>query len=298
MGRLDELERKFGATADESMGKGRGTGAPRTTAAAASAVPARLQGVVRARDVAAIPVAMVGPDPDQPREEFEPESLGRLAESMKSKGQLQPIRVRWDEPAQLYRIVCGERRWRAARMAGLASITAVIVESEFSAAETLTFQLIENALREDLRPIEQARAYRKLMDANGWKVTRVAEELAVHHGTISRALALLDLPVSIRGQVEQGTLSPATAYEISKADPDAQEDLAACAAHEKLTRSEVVEAVRAGGTARAKPRKAEYRAPNRVKLSASIPAELGDDALAAALRSWLKDLARSRSEAA
>jgi ParB family chromosome partitioning protein len=84
--------------------------------------------------------------------------------------------------------------------------------------ERLAIQLVENALREDLRPVEQARAYRSLMDARGWTMTDLAAELSVHQTSVSRALALLDLPCTVQEQVEQGALPPATAYEISKAE--------------------------------------------------------------------------------
>ena len=76
-------------------------------------------------------------------------------------------------------LICGERRWRAARLAGLATLPCVIVEGELAPGELLALQLIENALREDLRPIEQARSYRTLMDANGWSTHRLAQELAI-----------------------------------------------------------------------------------------------------------------------
>ena len=100
----------------------------RCIAAAAPAGPDRLQGVARSKNAAEIPVDRIGPDPDQPREEFDAEALGRLAESLKTRGQLQPIRVRWDEEQGAYVIVCGERRWRAAELAGLPTMSCVIVD--------------------------------------------------------------------------------------------------------------------------------------------------------------------------
>jgi ParB family chromosome partitioning protein len=126
MGKLDELRRAGSAAAAESMG----AGVPLlhgATAIGPTQVPAHLQGVTRVKNVAQIPVEKIGPDPDQPREEFDEEALGRLADSLKARGQLQPIRVRWDEGRGLYVILVGERRWRAARMAGLPTLSAVIV---------------------------------------------------------------------------------------------------------------------------------------------------------------------------
>ena len=111
--------------------------------------------------------------------------------------------------------------------------------------ETLKERLIKSHLREDLKPIEQARAFRAAMDLNGWSTHDVARELAVDQSSVVRALKLLDLPVAVQDQVEQGTLPPATAYEVSKLeDPDDQSALAARVVSEDLSRAETVEAVR------------------------------------------------------
>jgi ParB family chromosome partitioning protein len=244
MGKLDELRRAGSAAAAESMGAGIAVVHGATVAGPAT-VPAQLQGITKVKNVAQIPVDKIGPDPDQPREEFDEEALGRLAESLKARGQLQPIRVRWDEGRRLYVILVGERRWRAARMAGLPTLSAVIVEGAIDPGELLAIQLVENCLREDLRPIEQARAFRSLMERNGWSARHLARELAIDHTGVARALALLELPEPVQGQVEQGTLAPATAYELSKIDdPEAQRELAARVVVEGLSRSEAVEEVR------------------------------------------------------
>src|SRR5262245_23845147 len=100
----------------------------------------------------------IGPDPAQPRKEFDEESLARLADSMRSRGQLQPIRVRWDDSADRYTVVVGERRYRAALLAGMEAIACVVVAGSPTPEDLLEDQLVENALREDLRPIEQAQA--------------------------------------------------------------------------------------------------------------------------------------------
>jgi ParB family chromosome partitioning protein len=244
MGKLDELMKSAGGNAAESMG--RTPAMPRASgSAAAPAQPARLQGLVRSRDAAEIPLEKIGPDPDQPREEFDEGSLGRLAESMRTRGQLQSIRVRWSEAQGRYVIICGERRWRAAALAGLATMSCVIEERPLDAGELLALQLVENALREDLKPLEQARAYRALMDRNGWSTHKLAEELAIDQSSVSRALALLRLPDAVQGLVEQERLSPATAYEVSKLDDaEAQAEVAARVVTEGLSRAETAEAVR------------------------------------------------------
>lgn len=246
MGKLDDMRRDAGANVGESMGANRQGGAAMHGASPGAGVPARLKGVAKSRDAAEIPVDRIMPDPDQPREDFEPEALARLAESLRTKGQLQPIRVRWDEVADRYVVVCGERRWRAATMAGLATLSCVISDRPMTAGERLAVQLVENALREDLRPIEQAKAYRALIDLNGWTVTDASRELAVHQSGISRALALLDLPDEVQDMVEQGGLSPATAYEVSKLpEPEDRAIVAQAAVEQKLTRGEVGELVKA-----------------------------------------------------
>jgi ParB family chromosome partitioning protein len=209
------------------------------------ATPAHLVGVVRSRDVSQIAINRIERDPAQPRVEFDEEGLERLAQSLRQRGQLQPIQVRWDASLDRYVIVCGERRWRAARMAGLESLACVIVEREMTAQERLAVQLVENALREDLRPIEQARAYRALIEAQGWSVRQLAAELSIHHAQVVRALALLELPEPTQDLVEQGKLSPATAYEANKIeDPEARQELLDRAAAEGLSRAEVIEARR------------------------------------------------------
>src|SRR4051794_38385479 len=165
MSKLDKILASSGSNIDASMGAGRSAkplhGATPTTSASG---PARLQGLARSQNAAEIPVDRIERAPERPREDFNEEGLERLAQSLKTRGQLQPIRVRWDEGRGVYIIVCGERRWRAARMAGLSTLSCVIMDRPAEPGELLALQLVENALREDLRPIEQARAYKALLE--------------------------------------------------------------------------------------------------------------------------------------
>ncbi len=243
MSKLDQMRRSAGANIGESMGEGRVAGAGYSPPSAAS-VPARLQGLVKSRNAAEIPIDRIGPDPDQPREEFEPEALERLADSLRTRGQLQPIRVRWDEARSQYVIICGERRWRAAMQAGLSTLSCVVSESAIDPGELLALQLVENALREDLKPIEQARAFRALMDRNGWTARQVARELAYPQSTLVKILELLELPTSVQEQVERGNLAVTTAYELRKID-DATEQAAIAEriTAENLTRQEAGEII-------------------------------------------------------
>src|SRR5262245_50640657 len=239
MSKLDELRRTAGENVRDSAGAEHG--GPSAPSGSGSP-PERWRGVERSRDMAMIPVAKIGRDPDQPRQEFNEEELARLAESLRIRGQLQPIRVRWDEGRGVYVIIAGERRWRAARMAGLATVSAVVVEGEIPPAELLALQLVENCLRDDLRPVEQARAYRALIDRHGWSIRQLADELALDHTAVSRALSLLELPEPVQAHVEQGDIPAWTAYEIAKVDTlEAQAELAARVVTEGLSRAETVE---------------------------------------------------------
>src|SRR4051812_28313956 len=169
MSKRDELLRAGGANVVASMGGGRGPELPAgLDPASAIRRPAHLEGLARDKSAARISVDRITADPDQPRRDFDPEELERLAESMRTRGQLQPIRVRWDEGQGRYVVIMGERRWRAARMAGLAELACVVQEGELDPDDRLAVQLVENALRSDLKPIEQAHAYRALMEAKGW----------------------------------------------------------------------------------------------------------------------------------
>jgi ParB family chromosome partitioning protein len=243
MGKLDDLRRTAGATARDSASPTMGV--PPQGSASAGA-PNRYQGVVRDKEANVIPLDRIIPDPDQPRTEFDPESLERLAESLKARGQIQPISVRWDEGRGAYVILTGERRWRAAALAGMPTIRAVVNDRDLTPDEKLEIQLVENALREDLKPVEQARAYRVLMDSRGWSLRQLAAELHLAHSSVSRALSLLDLPEEVRSAVDQGQLGPTLALEVGRLeDPAMQAEVARAAVSEKLTRSEVSDLVQA-----------------------------------------------------
>ena len=243
MSKAQEQRRRAGSIMAESMGAGVRVDPP-VTSIPPPAGGARLQGLIRENNVARIPVDKIVPDPSQPRQEFEPESLARLAQSMKTKGQLQPVQVKWDEPQGHYVLIAGERRWRAAKLAGLPTVTAVIHEGELTRGQVKALQLVENCLRDDLRPIEQAHAFRDLMDENGWTTRQLAEELSVAQPTISHAVALLKLPEPLQEQVEQGVLAPAAGYELSKLDnPQEQAALAEQAVAGGLRRDDLREEV-------------------------------------------------------
>jgi ParB family chromosome partitioning protein len=198
-------------------------------------------------------------------------------------------------------------------MAGLRTVTAIVDDGLVDSAEILAAQLVENCLREDLKPIEQARAYRRLMDLQGWSGTRLAAELAIAQGTVSRALSLLDLPLPVIEHVESGQLAPSLAHEVAKLDsPAAQVQVAENAIAQKLTRQEVRQAVRLETENQAqRPIKAATRLKREIRVegdavvTVSLPAgqACGDDAILAALDAARRKLVsevkkRRRDEAA
>lgn len=247
MSKREELLRSGGSNILSSMGAGQSQELPAgLDPAAALRRPAHLEGLTREKAAARIAVDRIVRDPDQPREEFDEEALQRLADSLRTRGQLQPIRVRWDEGRGVYVILVGERRWRAAQRAGLAELSCIVVEGELPADERLMIQLVENALREDLRPVEQARAYKALMEARGWSGNQLAKELHIAQSSVVRALALLELPAPVQAQVEQGALAATVAAELTKLPESAmQAEVAQAIVDQGLTRSEVAEVVKA-----------------------------------------------------
>jgi len=197
------------------------------------------------RKVGTVEIARVVPDPDQPREQFSEEAIDRLARSISEKGQLSAIRVRWSEELAKWVIIAGERRWRAAKRAGLATIDCYFHEGPLTASEILQHQLIENCLREDLQPIEEARAFAKLIAMNRWTRAQLAEALRIAPSKVSRALALLKLPADVQDQVTAGAISARSAYELSKLKGDrARRKLAQHACDRRLTHKQTAKAVR------------------------------------------------------
>lgn len=147
-----------------------------------------------------VKISEIEPNRDQPRKEFDSEALSELADSISQHGVLQPLLLR---PLLTggYRIVAGERRWRAARMAGLTEVPAII--REMSDAEEMLFALIENLQREDLTPLEEARGYRTLIEAQDFTQEEVSKAVGKSRPAITNALRLLNLPEDIQGMLER-----------------------------------------------------------------------------------------------
>jgi ParB family chromosome partitioning protein len=205
----------------------------------------KYKGAARLKDALAIKLDQIIPDPNQPRKEFDSQSLEELANSMKSRGQLQPIRVRWDQHVSRWVIIAGERRYRAAAMAGIPTLVCVEATAPQTPEDRLEDQLVENCIRAELRPIEQAHAFKELMDRRGWSYRQLGETLNLSSAHITRVMALLDLPEDLQSKVTAGELAPSVAYEVSRLEtPEQQREVAAQVVDEGLNRAEAVEAVK------------------------------------------------------
>jgi len=154
-----------------------------------------------------LPVELVEGDPNQPRKQFDPEALSELAGSLKLHGQLQPIRVRRGAPGR-WVVIAGERRLRAAKLAGLTHIEATVVDHRMSDEAIKTEAIVENLLRQDLSQLEQARAYRRLLDAWGCSMSELARRLSVAPSTITRCVKLLEAPAEATAVLEAGGSVP------------------------------------------------------------------------------------------
>ena len=151
-----------------------------------------------------LPVELIAPNPDQPRRSFDEQALNALAGSLAERGVLQPVLVR-PKPGGTYELVAGERRWRAAQIAGLDEIPALVRERDDVAA--LELAVIENMAREDLNPIEEARACEALVDELGLTREEVARRVGRSRVALSNLLRLLDLPDEAVELIEEGRLS-------------------------------------------------------------------------------------------
>ena len=150
-----------------------------------------------------IPIAQIRPNPFQPRREFDPEKLAELAASIREHGVLQPILLRRVEGG--YQVVAGERRLRAAEQAGLTKIPAVI--GDFSDATMMQVALVENLQRADLNPIEEAEAYRRLIEEFGLTQEEIAQKVGKSRSAIANTLRLLNLPAAIQEDLRAGRAS-------------------------------------------------------------------------------------------
>jgi ParB family transcriptional regulator, chromosome partitioning protein len=238
-----------------------------------------LGGPAPATELAQVPVGSIRPNARQPRRRMDGQGIEELAESVRAQGVVQPVVVRPSADGG-YELIAGERRWRAARAAGLATVPALVRETDDR--DSLLLALVENVAREDLSPVDEARAYSALMDEFGLSLGEVAEHVGRAKPTVSNRLRLLELPDDVLALVERGQLSEGHARAVL-AVPDNEE-------RRRLVRR----IVRQGMSVRAAERAARW-AGARTKPRRSQPV---DPALAERVRTAVRRLTGAEARVA
>jgi ParB family transcriptional regulator, chromosome partitioning protein len=207
-----------------------------------------------------VPIDRIDPNPDQPRTRFEQSALDELTASIREHGILQPVLLRPIEDTNRYQLVAGERRWRAATAAGLATIPALIEELDDDTA--LEIAIIENLQREDLSPLEEAVMYDRMIKDHGYSIRRLAQKLGKDKGYLENRLRLADAPPEIQELVSVRKDTISHAYELLKVeDPRKRRRLAEQVAAGELTLVKLRERVEG----RRRPRRAvEVESPEEV----------------------------------
>lgn len=257
----------------------------------------------RARGVMLLELSRIRPDANQPRKHFDADELDRLAGSVRARGILQPVRVRWD--GEWWILVAGECRYRSAIAAGLNTVPAMRIEGLATAADVLEDQIAEQLLRSTWSPIEEAKALRCLSQARGWENWQLCKALHLEPSKVSRSLALLELSEAVQELVGygDGKLAPRAAIELRKLDSAQQLAVAQAAIGEKLNVAETVERVAAvRGKPDRPPRIPHQRRVFKVAglvVSVKLPSPDTPDAeILAALEQLVGDLRRALPQAA
>ena len=211
-----------------------------------------------------IAIGDINPNPDQPRRVFQEESIAQLAQSIREQGVLQPILVTPEEGGR-YRIVAGERRWRASRAAGLDAVPCLV--RDLDVIQQMEIALVENLQREDLNPIEAARGIRSLMQQCGYTQETVANRLSKSRPAVANLVRLLTLPEEVMALVEKGALSAGHARVLAGMEDDAAK---LALARETIDRGYSVRQLEA----LAASRRPEAKKP--APVSRALPAELSE----------------------
>lgn len=202
-----------------------------------------------------VKISKIEPNRDQPRKDFNEEQLQELADSIKKYGVLQPLLVQKKESG--FEIVAGERRWRAAKLAGLKEVPVVI--REYSPQQAMEIALIENVQREDLNPIEEALAYQRLMQEFQLKQEEIAERVSKNRSTITNSMRLLNLTPEVRQMLVENRITSGHARALlGVEDPKLQLELAQKIEQNRLSVREVEKAVKLLG----KEKKEKKKKPN------------------------------------
>lgn len=188
-----------------------------------------------------VPILKVEPNPDQPRRQFDEDSLQELADSIKQYGILQPLIVKKHE--NFYEIIAGERRWRAAKLAGLKEVPVLI--RDYAENEIVEIALIENIQREDLNPIEEALAYKRLMEEFSLKQDQVASKVSKSRAAITNSLRLLKLDQRVQNLLSEEMITTGHARALLAInDSDQQYEIAMKVFDEKLSVREIEKLVK------------------------------------------------------
>lgn len=223
-----------------------------------------------------VKISSVEPDREQPRKKFDEDALLELSESIKQYGVLHPLLV--SDKKDYYEIIAGERRWRAAKMAGLKEIPVVI--KEFTAQEVVEISLIENIQREDLNPVEEALAYKRLIEEFHLKQDEIAERVSKSRTAVTNSMRLLKLSPRVQEMIVDEMISAGHARAIlGIADPETQEMVALKVFDQKLSVRETEELVR------------KLLKPSHKKEKVSNPAE---DAVYESLEEKMKGITGTR----
>jgi ParB family chromosome partitioning protein len=224
--------------------------------------------------VSQIPVDAISPNPRQPRTRFDAEELAELAASIAEHGMLQPLIVTRDEDQDRYVLVAGERRWLAARQAGLTHVPAILREA--SDQQRLELALIENVQRADLAPLETADAYRQLVEDFGLSHEEIAARVGKSRAAVTNTLRLLKLPEAVRGALAEGKISEGHARALlALPTPQAQSAaLATILAHDLNVRQTEALVRRLSGE-RPAPQEKPAKPPEVADLENRLEASLG-----------------------
>ena len=255
-----------GSTGKNTSGTKKATGTKKTTGSSASSAAKKAAKKISAADTAAekeeenirfVPIGQVEPNREQPRKQFDPDALQELADSIRIHGVLQPLLV--SDKDDYYEIIAGERRWRAAKIAGLGEIPVIV--KELTESEIVEISLIENIQREDLNPIEEARAYDRLLTEFHLKQEDIAQRVSKSRSAVTNSLRLLRLHPDVQGMLIRAELYAGHARALlAVEDSDRQLELAQKAVMEHLSVREVEKLVK-NTTAEKKPPKQPDRNP-------------------------------------
>ena len=220
-----------------------------------------------------IPVGQISPNEDQPRKEFNQEKIQELAASIQEKGILQPVIVKKTGDGK-FMLICGERRFRAAQVCGLAEIPAVI--KDVAENDFLEWALIENIQRQDLNPLEEAEAYRRLTDERMLSQEEVAKRVGKDRSSIANMIRLLRLPEEVRMYIADGRLAAGHARALlGLLTPEHQRQMAKRIVQENLSVRQVEAIVNRSSAHKRKPKSARYLKPEIVDLENKLTQHFG-----------------------